>query len=83
MFFFGMIQNGPRGIHPADDEDLENVDSYGIHWDDYDIDQILDHHRQANIDDNPNQNPFVSHRPERMSQGAHSPKNRFHTWTLS
>ena len=63
-----MIQNGPRGIHSADDEDLENIDSYGIDWDDNDNDQILDHHWQANIEDNPDQNPFVSHHPERMTQ---------------
>ena len=68
MFFFSMIQNDPRGIHPADDKDLKNVNSYGINWDDYDNDQILDHHQLANIDDNPDQNPFVSHCPEQMTQ---------------
>lgn len=67
MFFFGMIQNGPRGIHPTDDEDIDNVDFYGIDWEDYDNDEILEHHRQSNLEDNPNENPFISHRPERMT----------------
>ena len=67
MFFFGMIQNDPRGIHPADDEGLEDVDSYGIDWEDYDNDQILNHYCQSNLEDNPNQNLFISHRPERLT----------------
>ena len=62
-----MIQNGPRGIHPADDKDLEDVDSYGINWEDYDNNQILDHHHQANLEHNPNQNLFISHQPKRMT----------------
>ena len=68
MFFFGMIQNGPRCIHPADDEGLEDVDAYGIDWEDYDNDQILNHHHQSNLEDNPNQNPFISHWPERLTR---------------
>jgi hypothetical protein len=68
MFFFGMIQNGPRGIQSIDDESVNDIQSYGIDWEDYDDDSILDHHRQANQDDNPDDNPFISNRPERMTQ---------------
>ena len=57
MFYFGMIQNGPRGIHPTDDEDIDNVYFYGIDWEDYDNDQILKHHCQSNLEDYPNENP--------------------------
>jgi hypothetical protein len=67
MFFFGMIQNGPRGLHPMDDN-INDVQSYGIDWDDYDNDNILEHHREANLTDNPEDNPFISNRPERMTQ---------------
>lgn len=68
MFFFGMIQNGPRGIHPADDDEIEDFGSYGIDWEDYDDDHILEHHRQANHNDNPGDNPFMSNQPERMTR---------------
>jgi hypothetical protein len=67
MFFFGMIQNGPRGIHPSDEE-IEDIGSYGIDWEDYDDDNILEHHQQANRFDNPGDNPFMSNRPERMTR---------------
>lgn len=67
MFFFGMIQNGPRGIHPSDEE-IEDIGSYGIDWEDYDYDNILEHHQQANRFDNPGDNPFMSNRPERMTR---------------
>ena len=67
MFFFGMMQNGPRGIHSLDDEPVEDIQSYGIDWEDYDNDHILDHHRQANNDNDQDENPFMSHQPERMT----------------
>jgi hypothetical protein len=70
MFFFGMIQNGPRGIHAAADEEeeIDDIESYGIDWEDYDNDNILHHHRQANHTDNPDDNPFMTNRPETMTQ---------------
>lgn len=68
MFFFGMIQNGPRGIYPVDDDIIGDIDSYGIDWEDYDDDDILEHHREANHNDNPGDNPFMSNRPERMTR---------------
>jgi len=55
-----MIQNGPGDIQLIDDESISNIQSYGIDWEDYDDDSILDHHRQANQDDNPDDNPFIS-----------------------
>lgn len=64
MYFFGMIQNGPRGLHFSD-EDVEDIQSYGIDWEDYDDDRILNHHNHANPADNQSDNPFAagSHRP--------------------
>lgn len=71
MYLFGMIQNGPRGIHVSD-EDVEDIQAYGIDWDDYDDDHILNHHDQANGSDNQGDNPFSAHthRPaaEQMSR---------------
>jgi hypothetical protein len=35
MFFFGMLQEGPRGmtaIAPADDDEIEDYSSYGVDW---------------------------------------------------
>lgn len=34
MFFFGMMQNGVRGFN-VEAEAIEEVDAYGINWDDY------------------------------------------------
>jgi len=69
MFFFGMLQNGPQGVQLLDDEEpVEDIQSYGIDWEDYNNDNILNHHRHANHDDNPDDNPFMSHRLERMTQ---------------
>jgi len=31
---FGMIQNGPRGLHILD-EDVDDIQGYGIDWEDY------------------------------------------------
>ena len=28
---------------------------------------VSSHHRESNLEDNPNENPFISHRPERMT----------------
>lgn len=64
MYFFGMIQNGPRGLHMADEE-LDDIQGYGIDWEDYDDDRIFNHHNHANIPDNQGDNPFstTTHRP--------------------
>jgi hypothetical protein len=64
MYFFGMIQNGPRGLHISDEE-VDDIQAYGIDWEDYDDDGILNHHNHANIPDNQGDNPFsiTTHRP--------------------
>jgi len=64
MYFFGMIQNGPRGLDFSDEE-VQDIQSYGIDWEDYDDDRILNHHNHANPADNQGDNPFAagSHRP--------------------
>jgi hypothetical protein len=64
MYLFGMIQNGPRGLHILD-EDVDDIQGYGIDWEDYDDDRIFEHHNRANIADNQGDNPFsaTTHRP--------------------
>ena len=38
MFTFGMLREGPRGLHPldasddSDDDDIEDIAAYGIDW---------------------------------------------------
>jgi hypothetical protein len=50
MFFFGMIQDGPRGMELAAEEDIpeDDVAGYGIDWQDLDNPQIRAHHEAAN-----------------------------------
>jgi hypothetical protein len=70
MYMFGMIQNGPQGMD-FDDEHINNIQSYGIDWEDYDDDRILNHHNQFNDGDDHDLNSFttINHRPltEQMS----------------
>jgi hypothetical protein len=62
-----MIQKGSQGLHLMDDN-IDDVWSYGIDWDDYDNDNILEHHCEADLTDNPDDNPFISNQLERMTQ---------------
>lgn len=73
MFVFGMIQNGVRGfdtLNPDGDNDIvEDLDAYGIDWDDYDEHAILAHHTAENRPDVDvsDLNPFKSHYPHHLS----------------
>ena len=73
MFFFGMIQNGMRGLpgiqEPAD-EPIEDIDSYGIDWEVYDDPHLLAHHNEQNRQeaiDALDPNPFRKHLPHHLS----------------
>ena len=73
MFFFGMLQNGLRGVEGLqgpddhDDEDIGPLDEYGIDWEDYEEDNIRAHHGRENTADDLGDNPFLTHQPERLS----------------
>ena len=59
-----MIQNGPWGLDFSDEE-VQDIQSYGTDWEDYDDDRILNHHNHANPADNQGDNPFAA--------GSHCP----------
>ncbi|PPQ99689.1 hypothetical protein CVT26_009115 [Gymnopilus dilepis] len=51
MFFFGMLEKGLRGFSEVDeapDDEPEDVEAYGIDWEDYEDPQILQHHELGN-----------------------------------
>ncbi|KAJ7818760.1 hypothetical protein B0H14DRAFT_2601052 [Mycena olivaceomarginata] len=52
LFFFGMIENGLRGFDSApelaDDDDIDDVDAYGIDWEDLHNADIMAHHTEHN-----------------------------------
>jgi hypothetical protein len=69
MYFFGMIEEGPRGI--IDDDELAG---YGIDWEDIADNRIRRHHDAANpadsevhLDDNLADNPFEPQVPENLA----------------
>ncbi|KAJ7842925.1 hypothetical protein B0H13DRAFT_1648655, partial [Mycena leptocephala] len=49
LFFFGMIENGLRGFEEGDD-DLDDLDAYGVDWDDLNNADIMAHHAEFNAD---------------------------------
>ena len=71
MFFFGMIQNGPRGINrpgqqPIDDQvDAMDIAGYGVDWDALDDEHVRNHHNEANPNDAGN--PFEINEPEHLN----------------
>jgi hypothetical protein len=77
MFVFGMIQNGMRGLSEFDedleDEDIQDIDSYGIDWMDYHDDTLIAHHDAENRPDladpvdSAETNPFRAHHPHHLS----------------
>ncbi|KAJ7215910.1 hypothetical protein GGX14DRAFT_518349 [Mycena pura] len=76
MFFFGMIENGLRGfedfpVAADDDEDVDELDTYGVDWDDLQDPTIIAHHAQHNVDEEltPDDlhNPFSNDGPHKLS----------------
>jgi hypothetical protein len=79
MFFFGMIQNGPRGINrrrqqPIDDQvDAMDIAGYGVDWDALDDERVRNHHDEANPNDAGNH--FEVNEPERLNNvEVHGPE---------
>ncbi|KAJ7114571.1 hypothetical protein C8R43DRAFT_902987 [Mycena crocata] len=74
MFFFGMIENGLRGYDnvPAadeEDDDIDDLDTYGVDWEDLHDTNILAHHAEFNPEDDPAaaHNPFSNDGPHQLS----------------
>ncbi|KAJ7433206.1 hypothetical protein B0H11DRAFT_1759248 [Mycena galericulata] len=72
MFFFGMIQNGLRGFDELpDDDEIDDLDVYGVDWDDLNDADIMAHHTEFNADQELNMddihNPFSNDGPHILS----------------
>ncbi|KAF8134033.1 hypothetical protein K438DRAFT_1911734 [Mycena galopus ATCC 62051] len=75
LFFFGMIENDLRGFNgpdaSEDDDDLDDVDAYGIDWEELHDADIMAHHAEQNADQelSPDDldNPFSNDGPHRLS----------------
>lgn len=76
MFFFGMIENGLRGFEEApqevlDDDEIDDLDAYGVDWEDLNNADIMAHHTAFNADQELNmediQNPFSNDGPHTLS----------------
>ena len=53
MFMFGMLQNGARGVVRVQEpihEEVENVQEYGIDWETYEDDNLMEHFEANNVD---------------------------------
>ncbi|KAF8217968.1 hypothetical protein K438DRAFT_1557595 [Mycena galopus ATCC 62051] len=76
LFFFGMIENGLRGFEDFPeaseaDEDVDDIDAYGIDWEELHDADIMAHHAEHNADQELDpeaiQNPFSNDAPHRLS----------------
>lgn len=76
LFFFGMIENGLRGFDEETaafdtDEDIDNLEEYGIDWEELHDHDILAHHSENNADEDHSpealQNPFANDGPHTLS----------------
>lgn len=70
MFVQGIIEHGHRSGNPGPPEDdtvVDNIDSYGIDWDDIDNRHLRSHHDTHNSPDDDGTNPFVSNQPTQLS----------------
>lgn len=63
MFFFGTLQEGPRGMTTLtypEDEEIDDMASYGIDWEVNDDEAVMTHLLQSNPQDLEEENPFAS-----------------------
>lgn len=67
MFVQGIIEHGHRSGIPPEDDMVDNIDSYGIDWDDIDNGHLRSHHDTHNSPDDDGTNPFVSNQPTQLS----------------
>ncbi|KAH9948437.1 hypothetical protein B0H21DRAFT_690181 [Amylocystis lapponica] len=81
MFFFGMLQEGPRGFSafmPSGDIELNPLDisSYGVDWDVMDDPVLMAHHLTHNPHEWEDENPFVpATTPVNLSEVVCDPPN--------
>ncbi|KAJ6605747.1 hypothetical protein B0H10DRAFT_1820507 [Mycena sp. CBHHK59/15] len=76
MFFFGMIQNGLRGFDAVfavhDNDEVDDLDSYGVDWEDLNNTDIMAHHSEQNADQELDMadvsNPFSNEGLHKLSQ---------------
>jgi hypothetical protein len=68
MFFFGMSQEGSRGV-----EDVQNFDEYGVDWDDYNDASFMRSLLQSNPDDTEEAGVFRA--PEHIATVECEPPN--------
>lgn len=63
MFFFGMLQNGLRGVEEPQTGVVDNEDpaTFCIDWDTIDNPTIREHHTSTNSSDALGDNPFLTH----------------------
>ncbi|KZT02876.1 uncharacterized protein LAESUDRAFT_738542 [Laetiporus sulphureus 93-53] len=62
MFFFSMVQDGPRGLRAITDaiqESIHDIAAYGIDWEVADDPVLMNHLLQNNPQDWAEQNPFT------------------------
>ncbi|KAJ6449088.1 hypothetical protein DFH09DRAFT_1256622 [Mycena vulgaris] len=76
MFFFGMIENGLRGFEDMpeevlDDDDIDDLDAYGVDWEDLNNADIMAHYTASNADQELSmtdiKNPFSNDGPHTLS----------------
>ncbi|KAF7335038.1 Integrase catalytic domain-containing protein [Mycena venus] len=75
MFFFGMIENGLRGFESTPeelaDDNIDDLDAYGVDWEDLNDPDVMGHHAEFNTDQELNhddiQNPFTNDGPHQLS----------------
>lgn len=72
MFIFGLIQQGPRGIEhliSRGDEDVVDIQNYGIDWEAQRNPLLMNHLRHNNPEDYDDTNPFSTFAsPETMAE---------------
>ncbi|KAJ7018126.1 hypothetical protein C8F04DRAFT_977771 [Mycena alexandri] len=73
LFFFGMIQNGPRGFDADQEEEeiIEDLDAYGVDWEELRDADVMAHHMEHNTDQELDpealETPFSNDGPHRLS----------------
>ncbi|KAJ7230119.1 hypothetical protein GGX14DRAFT_343911 [Mycena pura] len=73
LFFFGMIENGIRGFDGAmvDDDDVEDLETYGVDWEELHSQDIIAHHAENNAEEDMSEaaltNPFSNEGPHSLS----------------
>lgn len=78
MFFFSMYDNGPRGVqhHPVpQDEQIDDIQTYGIDWEDAQDPALMDHLLVNNPQDRDKENPFNMTHPSTLSDVPCEPPN--------